>query len=478
MNFYLLKKNQKSMLKTKPMKRIFLVLALTLFCGTYPQIASAQLTSPTTKESTGILGTVSALNEKKSELYAKESLIEQEKNKTFPEKTKVGEALVLIESIEQFFEVQPSDTEAPETPEANAIKAEMETELAKLMDTNSATINAGNSEQTIEILKEKIGQWTTILEDKTTKREELIAATREEIDAVIFEIERLEDVYKKQMSALGNKVMWALGIILVLLILKFLSYKTIVRLTQNHSEKRKQILYSIHQWTFNIIFVLVGLVFFSSQFLSVLPFLAIVGTALGFALRDIISSFIAWFVIGIKDGYKIGDMILLGDVFGRVKDITPLLTIVEEQGMSGKTGKNTTFPNKKIFEEPIHNWSKKYNFTYIPLEFYLDQKTNVEKARKILFECIEKHNQESFERAQAKYNTLKREFKYTEEQIGPQTFLEIDPRGYLLRGKVFVDIDLRQEVRTNIIQEFSQRAQKEKDIKLLFWGLKGWFENM
>lgn len=42
----------------------------------------------------------------------------------------------------------------------------------------------------------------------------------------------------------------------------------------------------------------------SVEFISFLPFLAILTTAVGFSLREVISSFIGWFVIEADSGYK------------------------------------------------------------------------------------------------------------------------------------------------------------------------------
>jgi hypothetical protein len=54
----------------------------------------------------------------------------------------------------------------------------------------------------------------------------------------------------------------------------------------------------VHRWVFNILFVGVFLVLFAAELLSFLPFVAILGTAVGLALRDVIYSFIGWFAVG------------------------------------------------------------------------------------------------------------------------------------------------------------------------------------
>jgi len=71
---------------------------------------------------------------------------------------------------------------------------------------------------------------------------------------------------------------------------------------------------------------------FSAEFMSFLPFLAILSTAIGFALRDVVSSFIGWFVIGANSGYQEGDLVEFDAIVGRVSSVTPLLTTIEEYG--------------------------------------------------------------------------------------------------------------------------------------------------
>jgi len=121
--------------------------------------------------------------------------------------------------------------------------------------------------------------------------------------------------------------------------------------------------------------------------LSFLPFLAILGTAIGFALRDIISSFIAWFLVGYKDSiYKIGDIIEIeeNNVFGRVFKISPVITTIQELGLSGPSGMYKNFPNKFIFEKSIKNISKINNWIYITIDFLLDKKSSIPVSKKIL----------------------------------------------------------------------------------------------
>jgi small-conductance mechanosensitive channel len=111
-------------------------------------------------------------------------------------------------------------------------------------------------------------------------------------------------------------------------------------------------------------------------------------TAIGFALRDVVYSFIGWFMIGASDGYQEGDIIQVEDFQGKVFRITPLLTTLEEHGLQGVTGKMVSFPNKIIFEKTIKNFSRAHGFTFISLDFIVTHESDIDRAREVLMGII------------------------------------------------------------------------------------------
>ncbi len=104
------------------------------------------------------------------------------------------------------------------------------------------------------------------------------------------------------------------------------------RVSKDFSKSHKEALELAHRWVFNILFVLAFLVIFAAEFVSLLPFVAIIGTAIGLALRDAIYSFIGWFAVGSESGYQEGDFIEFEGTQGRVYKITPVITNIEEYG--------------------------------------------------------------------------------------------------------------------------------------------------
>ena len=463
--------------------------------STFLNILTPSTETSTQKEKAGPLATLSELNTKRDELTEKKALIEFEKTKVFPEQTKIEslnkEFSQISEKIKTWQSMNiPSIEESitEESPEGSLdVQTMIETETKLINDIHQSFIkfvevhkldyevplltkenilkSGKRLEQTTFSIIEKLEK---TLQEKRETQKQLVQNTETAIEELEPEIKKLQTVFKNQVYEVVKSASIFLGLILSLFIARKISEKGIEKFSSKLTDHRKNVLLSLNKWVFNILIVITILVFFSSQFISVLPFLAILGTALGFALRDVIVSFIGWFVIGIKDGYKVGDVVKIGTIYGRVKEITPLLTVIQEQGLNGITGKRLSVPNKRIFEEPVWNWSKMRNLTYIAIEFFLEQDSNIKKAEEMLRKAITEENQESFELAEKCSGYLKKYCDIDEEKRNPKVFLQMDPRGIMIRGKVFVDMRIRHRIRSNIIRNFIEKVQQTNDIKFRF----------
>ncbi|MEI6711509.1 MAG: mechanosensitive ion channel domain-containing protein [bacterium] len=222
----------------------------------------------------------------------------------------------------------------------------------------------------------------------------------------------------------------------------------------------------IHRWSFRAIFLIAFLLLFSSEFSAFLPFIAIVATAIGFALRDVVYSFIGWFMIGASDGYQEGDIIQVDDLQGRVFRITPLLTTLEEHGIQGVTGKMVSFPNKIIFEKTIKNFSRAQGFTFISIDFILTHESNIDRAREILMDIIGQQDLTLYYNSRSILNKLRYTYGYDDADLHPRVDVVIDTKGIILRAKVFVHVENIVDMRSKISEEFCKKIQPEKDVIL------------
>jgi small-conductance mechanosensitive channel len=83
---------------------------------------------------------------------------------------------------------------------------------------------------------------------------------------------------------------------------------------------------------------------------------------LGFALQTPITSLIGWVYILVREPYRVGDRIRIGDALGDVIDVDYLDTTLWELGgehLSGfhPSGRVIKFPNANVLEQPVYNYS-------------------------------------------------------------------------------------------------------------------------
>lgn len=115
-------------------------------------------------------------------------------------------------------------------------------------------------------------------------------------------------------------------------------------------------------------------------------FLGLIATGFAFALRDVIFSYFAWFILLTKKPFKIGDYIEIGDEEGMVKHIGLFYVVVDHTPSTYEDFHK--IPNKVFLEKTITNHGKgkfKLTFDYYlkDIPSYLDDRIESirEKAR-------------------------------------------------------------------------------------------------
>jgi len=375
---------------------------------------------------------------------------------------------------------QQTHAEKIETLEGDIMTAEAQ---VKALEENIESLEALEeaTDQERSRLAQRRLEKNTLAETLTTLQTELEALNNTanaealpSISSLEKEIQTLEDELSKSQIRIRSyaesfvkKILLAIAIWFVAAMSKWLLTKIFNRLDFYVTPQRKAFILQLIRLGINTLAIIAILLVFFSQLIQALPYFAIFATALAFAMRDVILSVIAWIIIGTKDGYKVGHYLHIGTLWGTVVEINPFNTIVRQGGMSGQTGRLLTFPNKKIFEEFLENWSKLYNFTFLKWDFFLEQGSDIEKAESILLKILETK--------QAKFKTDidNRKHLFTKKGLGaedlkPRIFWEIQANGLLLRGKLLVNFDDFFSIRSAVTREFAIAINKEKNIQLRF----------
>lgn len=121
-------------------------------------------------------------------------------------------------------------------------------------------------------------------------------------------------------------------------------------------------------------------------------FVGLIATGIAFAIRDILVSYLVWFILLTKKPFHIGDYIRIGDERGIVQHIGTMFVLIDD---SPETfDEYVRIPNKIFLEKPVHNYGKgKLPFTTRVLldKVPPDYDAKIQRAEKALRKAVGQH---------------------------------------------------------------------------------------
>jgi small-conductance mechanosensitive channel len=108
--------------------------------------------------------------------------------------------------------------------------------------------------------------------------------------------------------------------------------------------------------------IVIGLTILSANWSTALVSLGVLSLIIGFALQTPITSLIGWVYLLIRQPYKVGDRIEIGNARGDVIDVSYLDTTLWEFGgpyltTEHPSGRIIKFPNSLVLNETVYNYS-------------------------------------------------------------------------------------------------------------------------
>ena len=142
------------------------------------------------------------------------------------------------------------------------------------------------------------------------------------------------------------------------------------------------------------IFFIVLSVLFANWYTAVVS-LGLISLVLGFALQTPITSFIGWIYVLVKEPYKIGDRIKIGEATGDVIDVSYLDTTLWEFGgqhlsTDHPSGRIIKFPNSNILGSSIYNYSwSLFPYIWNDIKFQIAYQSDLEFVSRVMREAAE-----------------------------------------------------------------------------------------
>ncbi len=272
--------------------------------------------------------------------------------------------------------------------------------------------------------------------------------------------------YLENNATGGSKTFENIAIFIVVVILSYLFIKFSSQLLKgyliNNSEKRdvKLVLsvYKYFMWIF-ILFVTFSLLF--KQVGSLITSLGLIGFGITFALQKPILNFVGWLTIVFNKTYKIGDVVSINNMNGRVYDVKVMYTNVSELNSIGDpTGKSISIPNEFVLTSPITNFTIGESYIWDEIVIYLTYQSNWKKAQKIAQKIIQDYYDKNIKKELKK--TFIKEFKEQDEVV-PR--IGINEKGVILKFRYLVDFNVANKIKGTMVKILLDKL-KSKDIIL------------
>jgi small conductance mechanosensitive channel len=181
------------------------------------------------------------------------------------------------------------------------------------------------------------------------------------------------------------------------------------------------------------------------------------GLALSWALQAPIESFTGWLLNSFRSYYRIGDRILVGDVFGDVARIDFLTTTVFEAGGADQrvqaaqsTGAMVTFPNLEVLRSNIVNFTQDFPYVWDELTVGVANESDLPLAVRVLEETADRVLGESMQEGAEQYaRLLERSRLAWDVATRPQVFASA--------GASWTDLTIRYAVPAREMRLWSSR---------------------
>jgi small-conductance mechanosensitive channel len=141
-----------------------------------------------------------------------------------------------------------------------------------------------------------------------------------------------------------------------------------------------------------IIFIIVTALF--ANLLTTIVSLGVVTIIIGFALQTVLLSFIGWIYILVRNPYRVGDRVKIGEAEGDVIDVSYLDTTLWEFGTSSPSseppgGKTIKFPNSRVLNMAVFNYSRPLlPYVWNEMVFKVGSDSDLEVVSKIIREAV------------------------------------------------------------------------------------------
>jgi small-conductance mechanosensitive channel len=196
----------------------------------------------------------------------------------------------------------------------------------------------------------------------------------------------------KYLPLLQRVTLGAMAIVLVLATTKLVQIYIICRI--DSAVSRYNLARILRLITALIIVFILLSILFANWYTAVIS-LGFISVILGFALQTPVTSFIGWIYILVREPYRVGDRIKIGNSTGDVIDVSYLDTTLWEFGgdflsTDHPSGRIIKFPNSSVLNSHVYNYSwPLFPYIWNEIKFQIAYQSDLEFVSKTMREVVE-----------------------------------------------------------------------------------------
>ena len=218
-------------------------------------------------------------------------------------------------------------------------------------------------------------------------------------------------------------------------------------------------------------FILIGVIWITN-ITGLFAYIGIMSVGLAIALQDLLTNLAGWLFIIIRQPFRVGDRIEIGDSAGDVIDIRLFQFSIIEIGnwvhADQSTGRIIHIPNGWVFKKALANFTVGFHFLWNEIEVMVTFESNWEKAKGILFDIAKKFT--AIQSAEAANEIRKAADKYLIhfKHLTPIVWTRVDESGVTLTIRYLCAPRQRRSTSSNIWEEILRSFKACDDVDFAY----------
>ena len=220
-----------------------------------------------------------------------------------------------------------------------------------------------------------------------------------------------------------------------------------------------------------LIIILLGVVWME-DLNNLVTYLGLVSAGIVIVLSDPITNIAGWFFIFTRRPFNVGDRIQIGEHAGDVIDARifqfTLLEIGNWVDAEQSTGRMIYIPNRKVFSDPLANYSKGFQFIWNEIPVLITFESDWRSAKTILNTIIAKYDLEFREDVEEQIQMTAQEYLIYTPTTTPKVYTAVKDSGVLLTIRYLCKPHDRRSTTEVIWEEILDAFEKHAEINLAY----------